>query len=190
MTYAQLLGAFCGLLVFSCTEHPTEPIQVAEPVQSRKQLSSSDAVATGTPVVSPDSSAENGMPPSGCRANFIYEVREPAVAGQANVFVGITDWDGSKEACWYDLSEYYHNIAPDSGVTLQKAYFIAEPTRREVKKVSNWSQMTEEVKSRVIGLSIYDREADTLSFEETPFIKSNTQIAVEGQSPCLWDRDR
>lgn len=109
------------------------------------------------------------MLPDGCQASFTYEVRARAVAGQANVFIGVAKWNAAEEACWDNLAEYYYNIAPDADVTLQKAYFITEPAKREAKKISSWSQMTQEVEQRVIGVAIYDRKADTFYFEEHPF---------------------
>lgn len=146
-------------------------------MQRRNQSASSSEAGTEKPTVRPDSSSAPDLL-LGCRANFIYEVREPAVGGKANVFVGVTDWDGSSEACWSSLSEYYNNIAPDSGVTLQKAYFIAEPTGKAVNQVSRWSQMTEEVKNRVIGVSVYHDYAETMSFTEGPFSKGTRKTAV------------
>jgi hypothetical protein len=165
MTYTRLLALVCGLLTFSCTDHKT----VGTTPQQGRQPHAATEAGTRKPVARPDAPAANDRPEGGCRADFVYEVREPAVAGHANVFVGVTDWDDSAEDCWASLAEYYNNIAPDSGVTLQKAYFIAEPSKKAISKVSHWSQMTEQVKSRVIGIAVYDGKAETLSFKEAPF---------------------
>ena len=170
MNYTLLIGAFCGLLASGCTERPTEPAAAGEPSSSHKALASRDAGPQAA-AIGPDDSAATSLPLVECRADFIYEVREPAVAGHANVFVGVSGWDASEEDCWYSLSEYYNNIAPDSGVTLQKAYFIAEPNGKAVNKVSSWAQMTETVKSRVIGVAVYDDKAEAVSFQEAPFHK-------------------
>lgn len=169
MNYFRLLSFLSCLAAFSCTESSTEQTTVVAPAQSSQDIAASSETKSRKPVASTDSSAESNVLPGECQASFTYEVREPAVAGQANVFIGVAKWNAATEACWDNLAEYYYNIAPDADVTLQKAYFIAEPAKREDKKISNWSQMTQEIKQRVIGVAIYDRKADTLYFEEHPF---------------------
>jgi hypothetical protein len=169
MSYFRLLSFFSCLIAFSCAGPPTEQTTVVAPVQSSQNIAASSETNSRKSVASTDSLAESNVLPGECQASFTYEVREPAVTGQANVFIGVAKWNAATEVCWDNLAEYYYNITPAAGVTLQKAYFIAEPAKREAKKISSWSQMTQEVKQRVIGVAIYDRKADTLYFEEHPF---------------------
>lgn len=172
MSYSPLLLFSCALLACGCTDHSTDPSKTPASDPSRPRLSSRGEAGLNQAVGGRDSAAPPGTPGAGCRADFVYEVREPAPAGHANVFVGVTNWDASNEDCWSSLSEYYNNIAPDSGVTHQDVYFIAEPRSRAGQKVYQMSQLTDEVKRRVIGVAVYDSNAEELSFTEAPFAKS------------------
>ncbi len=111
----------------------------------------------------------------GCTGfNDYYHIVEHEGNGVTNIFVGITGFNEKDSNCWGILSELYNNMAPDSLIREQNAYFIyVSDTSKHIRVRSRAQLMaSDSIRNMVIGINSFDTtNAEISKFTALPFRK-------------------